>query len=165
VILLSVGTESFSFARLVRAIDAAAPEFDEPFFAQIGTSDHLPVHMEYERLVSFERMRELMTAASRVVCHAGAGTTLLAMSFGHVPVVLPRLGAHGEHVDDHQVAFAERLADRGLLLCARDACEAVELLRRAPVRDAARDGVQHGRELSDHLLRRVGEAARRRRAA
>lgn len=164
-ILLSVGTEKFSFHRLVRAIDEAAAEFDEPVFAQIGSSTFEPVHMEFARLVAFDRMRELMTDASRVVCHAGAGTTLLAMSLGHRPVVLPRLSRHGEHVDDHQVAYAERLAERGLLACARDASEAVELLRAAPARDAARGFDDRGRELSDHLLSRVGDAARRRRAA
>lgn len=165
-ILLCVGTESFSFARLVRAVDAATPSFDEPVFAQIGASAHEPVHMEFERLVPFDRMRALMEDASRIVCHAGAGTTLLAMSLGHVPVVLPRLARHGEHVDDHQVAFAERLGARGLVRCAADADDAVELVRSAPARDTATErDPSHGRELSAHLLARVGDAARSRRAA
>ena len=167
-ILLSVGTEAFSFHRIVQAVDVAAPELGEPVFGQIGASEYEPRHFEHARLVPFERMRELLETSSRVICHAGAGTCLLAISLGHVPVVLPRLAHFGEHVDDHQVEFAHRLAERGLVACARDALEAVELLRHAPSRrtealDPRFDA--RGRDLSEHLLRSVGTRVRTRRAA
>lgn len=167
-ILLSVGTESFSFHRLVQAVDEASATLGEPVFGQIGTSEHVPANFEHARLVPFERMRELLETASRVICHAGAGTCLLAISLGHVPVILPRLAQFSEHVDDHQVEFARRLADRGLVVCARDALEAVELLKSAPNRrteglDPRLD--ERGRELAEHLLRSVGAQVRMRRAA
>lgn len=170
VILLSVGTESFSFARLVRAVDAAAPTFDEPVFAQIGSSDYEPKNLTFERLVPFERMRELIESASRVLCHAGAGTTLLALSLGHVPVVVPRLSQYGEHVDDHQVAFAARLAERGLVRSAAAPAAAIELVRTAPRRNAPTGSDTAVRsstsgDLSRYLLGRADAAARNRRAA
>ena len=168
-IVLNVGTESFGFDRLVRAVDEAALGLGEPVFAQIGSCAHEPRAMEHARLVPFDELRARLTSASRVVCHAGAGTTLLAMSLGHVPVLLPRLAKHGEHVDDHQVEFAERLAERGLALCARDAAEAVELLAKAPHRrDPEVSSVpasNAGRELSDHLFALVGGREVGRRAA
>ncbi|WP_419186005.1 glycosyltransferase [Rohdeia mirabilis] len=167
-ILLSVGTEAFSFHRLVQAVDAAASELDEPVFGQIGASEYEPLHFEHARLVPFDRMRELLETSSRVICHAGAGTCLLAISLGHVPVVLPRLAHFGEHVDDHQVEFAHRLDERGLVTRARDAIEAVELLRRAPSRrtEPLDPGLDvRGRELSEHLLRSVGGRMLTRRAA
>ncbi|MEZ5978689.1 MAG: glycosyltransferase [Planctomycetota bacterium] len=129
-----MGTERFSFARLVRAVDDAAPTLDDAVFGQIGASDHEPENFEFERLVPFDRMRGLIESADRVVCHAGAGTTLLAIASGHVPIVVPRLARFGEHVDDHQLPFAEHLAERGLVLFARDEHAACEMLPLAPRR-------------------------------
>jgi len=165
VILLAVGTESFSFHRLVAAVDAAAPHLGDEVFAQIGSSTHVPVNCASERLVPFERMRELLESASRVVCHAGAGTTLLAIAFGHVPVVLPRRRRFGEHVDDHQVLFAERLAERELVLLASDETQVPELLRRAPVRGAARPEGRGAEALCDHLFASVASTGPRTPAA
>jgi UDP-N-acetylglucosamine transferase subunit ALG13 len=161
VILLAVGTESFSFHRLVAAVDAAAPRLGDEVFAQIGSSTHVPVHCASERLVPFERMRALLESASRVVCHAGAGTTLLAIAFGHVPVVLPRRRRFGEHVDDHQVLFAERLAERELVLLAGDETEVEALLGRAPRRGAARPEGSGAGALCDHLFASVAATSAR----
>jgi UDP-N-acetylglucosamine transferase subunit ALG13 len=36
----------------------------------------------------------------------------MALSAGHVPVVVPRNPAFNEHVDDHQMRFAQWLAKR-----------------------------------------------------
>jgi UDP-N-acetylglucosamine transferase subunit ALG13 len=54
-----------------------------------------------------------MAEAAVVVCHGGPGTILGARHLGAVPIVVPRQHRLGEHVDDHQVAFARRLAAAG----------------------------------------------------
>jgi UDP-N-acetylglucosamine transferase subunit ALG13 len=50
-----------------------------------------------------------------VVTHAGVGTILTALQLGTRPVVVPRLHAFAEAVDDHQVALARRLDSAGLV--------------------------------------------------
>jgi UDP-N-acetylglucosamine transferase subunit ALG13 len=48
-----------------------------------------------------------------VVTHAGIGSLILALTHGKHPIVMPRRHALGESVDDHQVAFANRLQQAG----------------------------------------------------
>lgn len=40
----------------------------------------------------------------------------MALDSGRVPLVVSRMKRYGEHVDDHQMQIARRLADRGLAL-------------------------------------------------
>ena len=73
--------------------------------------------MTWKEWVAFDELVALMTRAEAVICHAGVGTIVTALKAGHVPVVIPRLAAHGEHVDDHQMDIATKFGDRGLLRC------------------------------------------------
>lgn len=164
-ILLTVGTERFSFHRLVAAVDALAAERALAVFGQIGASTFEPRAFPFERLVPFERMRALLDEATHVICHAGAGTTLLAIAAGHRPIVLPRRRRFGEHVDDHQLQFAERLAERELVLLASDEHAVGELLSRAPRRGAPRPEGSGADALCEHLLASVTRAADARRSA
>ena len=49
-----------------------------------------------------------------MIGHAGVGTALTALEEGRCPVLLPRLAAHSEHTDDHQVELALDMERRGL---------------------------------------------------
>jgi UDP-N-acetylglucosamine transferase subunit ALG13 len=51
--------------------------------------------------------------ADLLIMHAGAGAIMHAVEAGKVPVVMPRRAAFGEHVNDHQVEFAQALAEAG----------------------------------------------------
>ena len=52
-------------------------------------------------------MAERIKTASLVISHAGAGTTLLCLKLKKRPILVARMKKYGEHVDDHQVVFAE----------------------------------------------------------
>jgi UDP-N-acetylglucosamine:LPS N-acetylglucosamine transferase len=65
-------------------------------------------------------MREMVGAASAVVCQAGPGTVALVSSLGKRSVIVPRKAALGEVVDDHQRAFAARLAADGSVVMVED---------------------------------------------
>ena len=69
-----------------------------------------------------------MDAASAVVCHGGPGTIALARRCGHVPIVVPRDPALGEHVDDHQMRYTAVLARSGAIEIATSAAELGRLL-------------------------------------
>ena len=49
-----------------------------------------------------------------VVAHSGVGSVLQQFSVGKSPVLAVRSGLHHEHVDDHQLGFAEMTQRRGL---------------------------------------------------
>jgi len=75
-----------------------------------GARDQMPV----------AELRAAMREADVVISHAGVGSALAAMRAGRRAVYVPRRRAHGEHVDDHQVALAAGLDRRNLVL-AREA--------------------------------------------
>jgi UDP-N-acetylglucosamine transferase subunit ALG13 len=59
-----------------------------------------------------EELVEAISQAGVVVTHGGPATIALARAHGKVPLVVPRLKAEGEHVDDHQVWYARKLAEQ-----------------------------------------------------
>jgi len=113
VIFLTVGTNHARFDRLLAAFD----EWDghEELVVQHGPSSVRPAHARCAEFLSFEESVELVDAARVVVTHAGVGSVLLALEHDKRPVVVARLHRFGEAVDDHQQAFAARLAREGLV--------------------------------------------------
>ncbi len=68
--------------------------------------------------------------ADVIVAHAGMGTIISALVAGKPIVVLPRSGGLKETRNDHQVATAERFADREGLKAVRDVADLVLVLER-----------------------------------
>jgi len=112
-IFLTVGTNHARFDRLLAAFD----DWDghEELVVQHGPSSVRPAHARCADFLSFEESVELIDAARVVVTHAGVGSVLLALEHDKRPVVVARLHRFGEAVDDHQQAFAARLAREGLV--------------------------------------------------
>jgi UDP-N-acetylglucosamine transferase subunit ALG13 len=110
VILVTVGTHEDPFDRLVRAAEVLAG--GERVVLQKGPSTVPTPRCEARPFLAPEDLAAAMRDARIVVAHAGPSTLLEAAACGHVPVVVPRSAAHGEHVDDHQLRFARRIADR-----------------------------------------------------
>jgi UDP-N-acetylglucosamine transferase subunit ALG13 len=115
-LLVSVGTDHHPFDRLVGWADAwlAGHPGALRCLMQTGTSA-TPASgaAEWRPYLEYEALQAAMASAAAVVCHGGPGTILGARHTGAVPIVVPRQHRLGEHVDDHQVAFARRLAAQG----------------------------------------------------
>lgn len=113
-IFVTVGTHEQQFNRLVEAIDKLKGNgaFDESVFIQTGYSTYKPRHCEWAQFVPYGQMKEKMSQASVVVTHGGASSFIEAMALGKVPVVVPRKGRLGEHVNDHQADFVRIVAER-----------------------------------------------------
>jgi UDP-N-acetylglucosamine transferase subunit ALG13 len=110
-LFLTVGTDHHPFDRLIRWLDAwlAAEAKDRVrCLVQHGTSVPSSIAPSHEFL-GYDEMEEAIHEAAVIVCHGGPGTIMLAAEAGKVPIVVPRVRALGEHVDDHQVLFAGRL--------------------------------------------------------
>jgi UDP-N-acetylglucosamine transferase subunit ALG13 len=76
--------------------------------------------VRFERFLSFGRVLEEIRRASVVITHGGAGTALVCIRQGKHPILVPRLARHGEVIDDHQVGFAEKMAEAGLAAVVHD---------------------------------------------
>lgn len=128
-ILVTTGTGDIPFDRLVREVDRLVGEGclgDLPVHIQVGASGHEPVHCTWSRSLDYGEMVEHVSRAKLVIAHGGVGTMLLCHRYGVPEVMVPRRQALGENVDDHQVDFAEYVAELGLAhMAAEDDLEAV----------------------------------------
>ena len=134
-VLVSVGTDHHPFDRLIDWVDSwlesgAADRVD--CVVQHGSS-RPPRLARGGALIPHEELQQLMRDADVVVSHGGPTTIMEARRRGLVPVVVPRSGKAGEHVDDHQQLFAARMASGGLAVVADTEQQLVKLLEAALV--------------------------------
>ena len=129
--LVTVGNLKRPFTRLLDSVREAVDALSKPIVVQHG-----PARYEDPRCVCVEKLsaaeyRATLEAASLVICHAGQGSLLEAAALRKPIVTLPRLARHGEHVDDHQIEFAEYFVERGWAVIPRDGETLAEAAERA----------------------------------
>jgi UDP-N-acetylglucosamine transferase subunit ALG13 len=113
VIFATVGTHEDPFDRLIGALDAL--DTDEEIVVQYGYSSP-PKRVRGESMMPFDAVQDHMARARVVITHGGPASIMQALAHGKVPIVVPRQSGFGEHVDDHQVRFAKRVADRVIVV-------------------------------------------------
>jgi UDP-N-acetylglucosamine transferase subunit ALG13 len=152
-ILVIMGMEVHPFDRLARAVDelSAGGEFDEEFFIQLGACTYEPQRAGFEHYLSFGDLCNQIRAASAVITHAGAGSTLTCIQQGKFPIMVPRRAKDGEHVDDHQSPFTEKMCDIGYATAVREMDELPAAIRFAQSRTTRTNELNSPSELTDWL--------------
>ena len=117
-IFVTVGGSQFPFDRLLEGCHDVAP--GRRVLVQHGPSTVRPSGSEYVEFMPMQELLDVVRDADAVVTHAGVGSILIALSSGKRPIVVPRLRAHGETVDDHQLESARRFAAAGLVELVED---------------------------------------------
>jgi len=107
-IFCTVGTTDFD--DLVRAVDALAPELDEPVVFQIGQGLYEPRHGEWFRFRP--DISKYIENASVVIAHGGFGTTVEALYAGARLVSVP----NPDRFDKHQEQIIRRFGAEGYLI-------------------------------------------------
>ncbi|MCJ7681308.1 MAG: multidrug MFS transporter [Candidatus Aminicenantes bacterium] len=117
-IFVTVGTDHHPFDRLIQAVDALAEKggAGEEVFVQTGSSTVSPRFCASQPFLPFDDLMARIEQASMIICHGGPGSIMPAVYLKKVPVVWPREKKYREVVDDHQLDFSARLADKGLIL-------------------------------------------------
>jgi UDP-N-acetylglucosamine transferase subunit ALG13 len=154
-IFVSVGTHEVPFDRLLLALDAFPA--DEELIVQHGTSSLRPSGATCVDFVPFETLRDLVQRADTVITHAGVGSIIVTLGEGKIPIVVPRLHKYDEHVDDHQLSLATRLAEAGLVELVHDPADLVHAVKSRQT-DGAPPAQQGGRlaeELRGYLTVQV----------
>jgi UDP-N-acetylglucosamine transferase subunit ALG13 len=114
-LFVTIGASHYPFDRLMTWIDAwlrTSPGRQVRCVVQHGTS-RAPGIAECHQYLGYEEVESTLRDTDVVVCHGGPGTIMLAKRHGLKPIVVPRIRDRGECVDDHQVAFARSMAERG----------------------------------------------------
>jgi UDP-N-acetylglucosamine transferase subunit ALG13 len=118
-VFVTVGTDHHPFDRLIGWVDAwlLATGGGVRCLVQSGTS-RVPEVAPSESYLAHDAVTEHLRTADLVVTHGGTGSLMLCRRFGIVPIAVPRTRRLGEHVDDHQVRFVRRLAQKEDVLVA-----------------------------------------------
>lgn len=111
-IFVTVGTHEQPFNRLVEYMDNWAMTHDEDVIVQTGFSTYEPSHCEWKNLFPYQKMIQLVGKARIVITHGGPSSFIMPLQINKVPVVVPRIAEYGEHVNNHQVNFCEKVAER-----------------------------------------------------
>jgi UDP-N-acetylglucosamine transferase subunit ALG13 len=135
-ILVSLGTDHHPFDRLVGWAERwAAAHPDDTVVVQHGTTTAPTGGLEHTELFTRDEMRAQIERADAVVISCGPGGVMDVRATGRLPIVVARRADLGEHVDDHQRAFAQHLARTGLAVSVEtegDFTDALEQARTAP---------------------------------
>jgi UDP-N-acetylglucosamine transferase subunit ALG13 len=111
VIFVTLGTHEAPFDRALDLVAELAGR--DELLVQHGATQARPSlpHIEWLDYLAWEPLTARMRDAEVVITHAGVGSAVTAIRSGKKPVLVPRLARFGEHVDDHQLQLAERLAE------------------------------------------------------
>lgn len=157
---VSVGNAQQPFTRLLDEVARISPQLPQPVLVQHGHTPFAAAGCVAVDFLDPARYAEQIRTARVLVLHAGAGSVLHAIESGHVPVVVPRLARFGEHVNDHQLAFARQLAQAGRVLLVEEAAQLAAAVPRVPERRAFAGGSTGGALVAE--VRRLLEAHERR---
>ena len=122
-IFVAVGTQKFPLNRLLQQLDECVQsgKLTEPIFAQIGSSDYIPKHYDYQRFLDKEEYEQKISECDVLITHSGVGTIIAGLKRKIPTIVFPRLAKYAEHVDDHQLEIAQAFAQTNyVLMCAED---------------------------------------------
>ncbi len=130
-VFVSVGTDHHPFDRLVGWVDAwSQSRPDIEVVIQHGEALR-PEHAEAMPYLSHQELVGFISRASVVISHGGPATIAEAWKAGLVPIVAPRAHELGEHVDNHQQAFAAVLGAREQVVKVATESELITALNRA----------------------------------
>ena len=111
-IFVTVGTEQYSFDRLMHWIDLLIQNhiIQEEVVVQYGSCTFIPDGVKSYQLLPEESFKEKIKESRMVIAHCGEGTVLLMDSLNKPYILVPRTVTYQEHVDNHQVEMAIALA-------------------------------------------------------
>ncbi|HFI0697975.1 TPA: glycosyltransferase [Streptococcus suis] len=113
-IFVTVGTHEQPFNRLIKEVDRFKKEgiVTDEVFIQTGFSTYEPQYCDWKNIISYPEMEDYMNRADIIITHGGPATFMGAIAKGKKPIVVPRQEKFGEHVNDHQLEFAEQVSER-----------------------------------------------------
>ena len=146
-VFVTLGTFDAPFGRMDELATLLAQSGRRVLY-QYGMASPKPAeNLTAVQWLPFDEMTRRLRETPVVVAHSGVGILMSALRQGRRPVVVPRRAEFGEHVDDHQLQIARKLAERGLAVALLDETSPREMFGRIAALDPA--------ELRVDALRRV----------
>jgi UDP-N-acetylglucosamine transferase subunit ALG13 len=128
---VSVGNATQPFTRMLKAVCEVAIQLPQPVIVQFGSTSFDCPSCAGVAFLQMEEFERRVSEAKLLILHAGAGSVLHAIRAGKRPIVMPRRGSMGEHVDDHQLDFAHALERIGKVFVAHDSASLAQTATKA----------------------------------
>lgn len=100
-ILVIVGTNFYSFDRLIKAVDICI-ETSHSKIIQVGISKYIPINSNYFDYEDSETIGRLIEECELVISHGGFGTMMDAIELGKKIIAVPRKQEFGECLDNQE---------------------------------------------------------------
>ena len=116
-IFVTIGSRSFQFNRLLKALDDAVEsnEIKDDIYAQIGSSDYKPKNYKYIEFLDHDQFNQKINECDIVITHGGTGVIINSIKRGKKVIGVPRLKQFNEVVDDHQIQLVKRFEKLNLI--------------------------------------------------
>jgi len=113
-IFVTVGTHEQQFNRLIEEVDRLKGEgvIRDEVIIQAGFSTYKPKYCKWSKLIPYSEMQQNIEKARIVITHGGPASFIAPLQMGKTPIVVPRQKRYDEHVNDHQIEFAQNVAQR-----------------------------------------------------
>lgn len=113
-IFVTVGTHEQPFNRLLKQVDFLVKkgEIREEVIIQTGYSTYATEHCSSSPFFTYQQMWEYVREARIVITHGGPSSFIMPLQIGKIPIVVPRQAKFDEHVNNHQIDFANQVAER-----------------------------------------------------
>ena len=117
-IFVTVGTHTDQFDRLIKRIDEIAPKIKEKIIIQRGFTKYVPKNVEFFEFT--DDMDHYYKNARIVIAQSATSLIEFILNYGKPVITVPRESKYKEHINDHQVEFAEYFSKKANVLLVRD---------------------------------------------
>lgn len=113
-IFVTVGTHEQPFNRLIQKVDELKMNgvIQDDIVIQTGFSTYEPKYCKWSQLIPYQQMIKYVRDARIVITHGGPASFIMPLQIEKTPIVVPRQHRFQEHVNDHQVEFTRKVAQR-----------------------------------------------------
>lgn len=113
-IFVTVGTHEQPFERLIKCVDDLKREklITEKIVIQTGYTNYIPQYCEWQKFYSYNEMQNFAKQAHIFITHGGPSSFIMPLQYGKIPIVVPRQKQYNEHINNHQVDFAQVVQER-----------------------------------------------------
>jgi UDP-N-acetylglucosamine transferase subunit ALG13 len=116
-IFVTVGASQYPFDRLLKEVDKIALKIkDYKIIAQIGPTKYEPQHYKFKPFYTVDEMNRLYEESEIVICHAGTGSIISALTYGCKTILVPRCKEYKEIVDTHQIQIMHEFENKMYIL-------------------------------------------------
>ena len=121
-IFVTVGTQDWSFKRLIEAVEKAVidKKITDEVIIQAGNTKYESEYVKILNYIPFEEFTSFMDKADIIITHGGVGSILNAVKLGKKVIAVPRLAKYKEHINDHQLQVIKKMTDDGYILSTED---------------------------------------------